>query len=283
MDYTLDTENVKRRVTELRMRSNKVSDSEGSKVEDKSGYEYIYPDNPEEIVQSDIDATELGEFVDVTSSPSEAIRSQPRGPIPRIPPSKVPPPSPSERRPSRPRPRPRPQPVPNPVPNPTLLDKCARRACFFKMLVYGGLIALFLSLVVGVGLAVGAATNCIRVEHNYTDLIDLQDATRTEWGRADNSGHYLSRYFFNFTTTNEYSIRGKRDVVFCRDVQRNGTLCDGSNSLARTMFIGAQNCNTTTNRLSREVYVRIQDLLNWTSGRYATNEGWYIESVGNLK
>ena len=67
---------------------------------------------------------------------------------------------------------------------------------------------------------------------------------------------------------------GHRDVRYCDDVVSENTMCSSRNTLARTVFIGASNSNITTNRLSSEIYPRIQDMLNWTSGEYSSSKEW---------
>lgn len=114
----------------------------------------------------------------------------------------------------------------------------------------------------------GVLNNCLTIgNQNKTAISSI---TRS----ADEVRPFLMRYVFNFTTPDSFTVAGHRNVLYCRDAIAKGTLCSNSNPLARTVFVGASNRNVTTNRLSSELYSKLQDFLSWTSGKSGVDEGW---------
>lgn len=238
MDYSIESQNVKRR-------KSKIQKSSGKKEVDMNMVEDI-----------DSDSAFLAQMV--TSQPKKT-ESAP-GLMELITPPPLPP---------APAPRPRVKPK---VPKATTTEQNEKTPrCLCTAILIGLSIIFLCTSAVFLGILFGVTTNC---SPNSTKReVPLGPSTNLPLS-SGNKSDALCRYVFNFTTTNQFSIFGHREVLYCHDVRTNGTLCDSRDELARTMFISAKNTNMSTNRLISEVYLRLQDLLNWTSGGSSSNNGW---------
>lgn len=135
-----------------------------------------------------------------------------------------------------------------------------------KLCTCACVIATFIMLITLLSFLMGAFKQCSGRVGNSSE----PDVHR----RSGKLYEQLSMYNFNFSTAHKYSLVGKRQVMYCHDIDQNGTLCDSDSKLARTMFISSSNHNISTNRLSSEVYSSLTDFLNWSSGKFPRNEGW---------
>lgn len=140
------------------------------------------------------------------------------------------------------------------------------------------------------GLFIGTARNCIldhpnaTASHNRTERVPFSRVCPSARHEDQN---YLTKYKFNFTTVNDYSIVGTREVLYCDSIKRNDTLCDKGQRFARSIFISSRNVGTSTNRLSSAVYDSLEDFLNNSMGTVVTDESWNrlneaVESSGRV-
>lgn len=150
-----------------------------------------------------------------------------------------------------------------------------RRKQCSKRLTYVAIIVAVLVSTVTAGLIAGVLKRCLssitQEEDGETTHPNVERSTLED---RFVHGQFLSRYVFNFTTADDYTVAGHREVQYCKDVTHNGTLCGNNIQFQRTVFIGARNENITTRRLSSEVYRNLHDLISWRSGTFAVDSGW---------